>query len=404
MSHPGTLVLIMAAAVLAPLLAEGAARRIRIPLVIFEIGIGIAIGPDVLGWAHPGQVIDTLSDLGLAMLIFLAGYEIEFAAVRGATLRRAAGAWLISLVVGIGSALLVTGGETYRTFVIGTALTSTALGTVLPILRDSGSLRSPFGTVVSAFGAVGEFGPVVAMALLLSGRAPGKSAALLIAFAVITVGAVFWALRPRASWFSHLIDKTLHSSGQFAVRFVMLLLAGMLGLAEVFGLDILLGAFAAGILTRIVLHSASPEHSAEVFGKVEAMGFGFLVPLFYVTTGIEFDLHALLHDGRALALVPVFLLLFLLVRGGPVYLLAPRGLARGDRAALTLFASTCLPLVVAITTIGVDQKVLGTDEAAALVGAAMLSVLVLPLLAMRLHAGRGAAPPQSLASTESEAW
>ncbi|MFK0168557.1 cation:proton antiporter [Streptomyces sp. NPDC090306] len=406
MSHPGTLVLIMAAAVLAPLLAEVTARRVRVPLVIFEIALGVIVGPDVLGWAHTGQVVDTLSDLGLAMLIFLAGYEIDFAAVRGAILRRAAGAWAISLALGIGLAFWIGGGDTYKALVVGTALTSTALGTVLPILRDNGDLRGRFGAVTSAFGAVGEFGPIVAMALLLSGRKAGESTVLLIAFAVITAAAVFWAVRPRPRWFSRLVDTTLHSSGQFAVRFVMLLLTGMLALAEVFGLDILLGAFAAGVLTRIVLHSASPEHSAEVFGKVEAMGFGFLVPLFYVVTGIEFDLHALLTDWHALVLVPVFLLLFLVVRGGPVHALAPRELARADRRALTLFASTCLPLVVAITTIGVDQKVLGTDEAAALIGAAMVSVLVLPLLAMRVRGGRGEGGdgPTTLSSTESEAW
>jgi Kef-type K+ transport system membrane component KefB len=257
---------------------------------------------------------------------------------------------------------------------------------------------------MAAFGAVGEFGPVVATALLLSGRGPGLSTILLVVFAAITAGAVLWALRPRRPWFSRLIDKTLHSSGQFAVRFVVLLLAAMLALAQAFGLDILLGAFAAGVLTRLVLRGASPAHGDEVFGKVEALGFGFLVPLFYVVTGIEFDLRALLHDWRALILVPVFLLLFLLVRGGPVYLLAPRGLGPGDRTALTLFASTCLPLVVAITTIGVDQKVLGRDQAAALVGAAMISVLVLPLTATRLRAGGGHGKRAALSSAESEAW
>ncbi|GAA3212660.1 hypothetical protein GCM10020256_12240 [Streptomyces thermocoprophilus] len=292
MSHPGTLVLIMAAAVLATLLAESVAVRIRIPLVIFEIVLGILLGPDVLGWVHPGQVVDTLSDLGLAMLIFLAGYEIEFAQIRGGTLRRALWAWLISITVGIGLGFAISGGETFEAFAIGTVLTSTALGTVLPLLRDSGDLHSAFGRVMSAFGAVGEFGPIVAITLLLSGRRPGESAVLLVAFAVITAGAVLWAVRPRPPWFSRLIDNTLHSSGQFAVRFVMLVLAGMLGLSQVLGLDILLGAFAAGMLTRLILHGAAPEHSAEIVGRVEALGFGFLVPLFYIVTGIEFDLDA----------------------------------------------------------------------------------------------------------------
>ncbi|MCX4728085.1 cation:proton antiporter [Streptomyces sp. NPDC090052] len=404
MSHPGTLVLIMAAAVLAPLLANVAARRLAVPLVIFEIALGILIGPDALGWTHSDQVIDTLSNLGLSMLIFLAGYEIDFAAVRGRTLHRAAGAWLSSLAVAIAVAFLLSGDDVYKAFVIGTSLTSTALGTVLPMLKDEGDLHGRFGTVVTAFGAVGEFGPVVATALLLSGRKPGVSAALLIVFAAVTAAALFWALRPRPPWFSRLIDKTLHNSAQFAVRFVMFLLAGMLALASAFGLDILLGAFAAGILARLVLQGAAPHSSAEVLGKVEAMGFGFLVPLFYVVTGINFDLHALLHDVRSLVLLPVFLLLFLLIRGGPVYLLAPRDLDRRGRRALTLFAATCLPLVVAITTIGVSQKLVTSAVAAALVGAAMISVLVFPLLARRVRAGSDAAQPGPLDAEESEAW
>ncbi|WP_328375477.1 cation:proton antiporter [Streptomyces sp. NBC_00440] len=404
MSHPGTLVLIMAAAVLAPLLANVAARRLAVPLVIFEIALGILIGPDALGWTHSDQVIDTLSNLGLSMLIFLAGYEIDFAAVRGRTLHRAAGAWLSSLAVAIAVAFLLSGDDVYKAFVIGTSLTSTALGTVLPMLKDEGDLHGRFGTVVTAFGAVGEFGPVVATALLLSGRKPGVSAALLIVFAAVTAAALFWALRPRPPWFSRLIDKTLHNSAQFAVRFVMFLLAGMLALASAFGLDILLGAFAAGILARLVLQGAAPDSSAEVLGKVEAMGFGFLVPLFYVVTGINFDLHALLHDVRSLVLLPVFLLLFLLIRGGPVYLLAPRDLDRRGRRALTLFAATCLPLVVAITTIGVSQKLVTSAVAAALVGAAMISVLVFPLLARHVRAGSDAAQPGPLDAEESEAW
>ncbi|MDT0377531.1 cation:proton antiporter [Streptomyces sp. DSM 42041] len=403
MTHPGTLILIMAVAVLAPLLAHGVGRRVPVPLVIFEIALGILVGPQVLGWARTGQVLDTLADLGLAMLIFLAGYEIDFTAVRGDTLRRSTCAWLISLVLALGIALLMSGGETFESFVIGTALTSTALGTVLPILRDRGQLHGRFGTVMSGFGAVGEFGPVIAIALLLSGRRPAESALLLVAFGAITAVAVLWALRPRPAWFARLTEVTLHGSGQFAVRFVMLLLACMLGLAEVFGLDVLLGAFAAGVLTRLVMHDAAPASSAEVLGKVEAMGFGFLVPLFYVVTGIEFDLRALLDDLGALLLVPVFLVLFLLVRGAPVYLLAPRDLGTADRAALALFASTCLPLVVALTTIGTDQEVIGTPEAAALVGAAMLSVLLLPLSAMGLRSGKKARP-ESQAPGESEAW
>lgn len=269
MSQSGTtLILIMAIAVLAPLLAYGVGRKLPVPLVIFEILLGILVGPDVLDWAHTDALIDGLSQLGLTMLIFLAGYEIEFGKVRGDTLRRSVWAWLIALALGLATGVLLGGGYTNGVF-IGVALTSTALGTVLPVLRDAGDLHGRFGSVVMAFGAVGEFGPIIAMALLLSGRGAGESTVLLAVFAALTAGAVHWALRPRPPWFSRVIAKTLHTSGQFAVRFVFLLLAVMLGASQALGLDILLGAFAAGLITRLVLTGAAPESGPEILEKIE---------------------------------------------------------------------------------------------------------------------------------------
>ncbi|WP_370412906.1 cation:proton antiporter [Streptomyces fradiae] len=409
MSHSGTtLILIMAIAVLAPLLAYGAARRLPVPLVIFEILLGILVGPDVLDWARTDALIDGLSQLGLTMLIFLAGYEIEFDKVRGDTLKRSLSAWGIALVLGLAAGVLLGGGYTKGVF-IGVALTSTALGTVLPVLRDSGGLHGRFGSVVMAFGAVGEFGPIIAMALLLSGRRPAESAALLAVFAALTAGAVFWAMRPRRPWFSDIIVRTLDSSGQFALRFVFLLLAVMLGASTALGLDVLLGAFAAGMITRLLLAGAAPEYGPRILEKVEAVGFGFLVPVFFVVTGIEFDLDSLLSGGRTLLLLPLFLALFLVVRGGPIWFLAPRDLGRRDRSGLVLYGSTALPLVVAITTIGVDDKTLTAGEAAALVGAGMVSVLVFPLLALELRAGaespsrpEAASEPESASESASE--
>ncbi|GGY30301.1 cation:proton antiporter [Streptomyces omiyaensis] len=401
MSHSGTtLVLIMVIAVLAPLLAYWAGRRVPVPLAVFEILLGILVGPDVLGWARSGELIDGLSELGLTMLIFLAGYEIEFGKVRGDTLRRSVWAWLAALALGLTAGILLGGGYSTGVF-IGVALTSTALGTVLPVLRDSGGLRGRFGSVVMAFGAVGEFGPIIAMALLLSGRSAAESTVLLAVFAALTAAAVHWALRPRPPWFAAVIARTLHTSGQFAVRFVFLLLALMLGASTALGLDVLLGAFAAGLITRLVLTGAAPEAGPEILEKVEGVGFGFLVPVFFVVTGIEFDLDALLSGGRALLLLPVFLLLFLVVRGAPMWFLAPRDLDRTDRGALVLYGSTALPLVVAITTIGLDDEALSPGEAAALVGAGMASVLVFPLLAMRMRAGRDRMPEEAVSGSES---
>ncbi|CAM5523023.1 hypothetical protein STANM337S_04043 [Streptomyces tanashiensis] len=211
-------------------------------------------------------------------------------------------------------------------------------------------------------------------------------------------------MRPRPPWFSNVIARTLHTSGQFAVRFVFLLLALMLGASTALGLDVLLGAFAAGLITRLVLTGAAPESGPQILEKVEGVGFGFLVPVFFVVTGIEFDLDSLLDGGRTLLLLPVFLLLFLVVRGGPIWLLAPRDLGRRDRGGLVLYGSTALPLVVAITTIGVDDREMTAGEAAALVGAGMLSVLVLPLLALKLRARAGEKVLPAESAGGSEAW
>ncbi|MFJ4867180.1 cation:proton antiporter [Streptomyces sp. NPDC088757] len=402
-----SLILIMTIAVLAPLLSYAVGRRLPVPLVVFEILLGVLVGPDVLDWARTDALVDGLSQLGLTMLIFLAGYEIEFGEVRGDTLRRALWAWAAALALGLGAGVLLGGGYAKGVF-IGVALTSTALGTVLPVLRDAGDLHGRFGSVVMAFGSVGEFGPVIAMALLLSGRGAGESTALLAVFAALTALAVLWALRPRPPWFSRVVVRTLDTSGQFAVRFVFLLLALMLGASQALGLDVLLGAFAAGLITRLVLAGVAPESGPRILEKVEGVGFGFLVPVFFVVTGIEFDLSALLDGGRNLLLLPVFLLLFLVVRGGPVWFLAPRDLGRADRRGLVLYSSTALPLIVAITAIGVEDGELTAGESAALVGAGMVSVLVFPLLATRLRGrGRGRAggkAPSSDPVSGSETW
>ncbi|MFF7988555.1 cation:proton antiporter [Kitasatospora xanthocidica] len=385
-AQPLNLLLIPAAAVAAPLVADRLLRWIAVPTVVVEIVLGVLIGPDVLGWAHLDELVDALSQFGLAMLMFLAGYEIDFGKLRGGPLKRAGAAWLLSLVVALGVGALVDPHPLDGAFA-GLVLTTTALGTILPILRDSGELPTPFGSLVMATGAVGEFAPIIAIAVLLSGNSPARTAVILGAFAVITAVAVLGARRPRPAWTTRLIERTLRTSGQFAIRTVILVLAAMVAAALWLDLDMLLGAFTAGIVSRLLLSGIRRAEEEVIEAKLEAIGFGFLVPVFFVVSGMNFDLDALLDDPGTLLLVPLYLLLFLLVRGLPAGLLAPAGLGRGDRAALTLYGATALPLVVVITTIEVDAGHLSSSTAAALVGAGMLSVLVFPLAARRVRGG-----------------
>jgi len=287
-------------------------------------------------------------------------------------------------------------GEIIKGVYIGIALTSTALGTLMPVLRDAGELRTPFGRAVTAVGAVGEFGPLLAISLFLSGRRPLAAALVLIGFAVIAGAAIWFASRGGHQSFHRLVRATLHTSGQFAVRFVVLVIAALVGLSIALGLDMLLGAFAAGVLCRILLAGAEPTDAHHIESKLEAVAFGVLVPIFFINTGIGFDLKSLLGDPRALILLPIFLVLLIVVRGVPGSFSAPPGATFRDRAALTLFSATGLPIIVAVTAIGVREHELPAGTATALVGAGMLSVLIFPLAALLLRqrsADGGVRPP-----------
>lgn len=391
----GTIVLVPLLAVGAALLTAAVGRVAKIPLVVFEIVLGLLLGPSVLGWVPSSAALDTVANFGLAFLFFMAGQEIDFAAIRGRPLGRASLGWLISLAVGV--LLGVVFAPTVPAGVyIGVALCSTALGTLMPMLRDAGELRTPFGLAVTAVGAVGEFGPLLAISLFLSGRKPLTAAIVLIAFVVIAGAAIWFAARGRHEGFHRLVRATLHTSGQFAIRFVVLVIAALVGLSLALGLDMLLGAFAAGVICRILLGGAEERDAHLVETKLEAVAFGVLVPVFFINTGVTFRLDALLGDPRALLLLPLFLVVLLVVRGLPGSLAAPRGSTFRDRASLTLFSATGLPIIVAVTDIGLKEHDLAPGTAAALVGAGMLSVLVFPLVALTLRrrsADGGLRPP-----------
>ncbi|GIT79253.1 sodium/hydrogen exchanger [Leifsonia sp. LS1] len=381
-----TIVIVPVLAVVAPVLARIVGRVAAIPLVVFEIVLGLLVGPSLLGWVPESDGLAAFANIGLAFLFFMAGNEIDFSAIRGRPLRRASLGWLVSLVAGVLLAAVLAPSFIAAVY-IGIALTSTALGTLMPVLRDAGELRTPFGLAVTAVGAVGEFGPLLAISLFLSGRRPVTAALVLVGFAVVSAAAIWFASRGGHRGFHRLVRATLHTSGQFAVRFVVLVIAALIGLSLALGLDMLLGAFAAGVVCRILLSGADEPDRKLVDGKLEAVAFGVFVPIFFINTGVGFDLGALLADPRSLLLLPIFLVLLLIVRGLPGSLAAPRGSTLADRASLTLFSATGLPIIVAVMSIGVEDGDVPSGTATALVGAGMLSVLLFPLLALLLRRG-----------------
>jgi Kef-type K+ transport system membrane component KefB len=386
----GSFLTIVVVAAVAALSAGLLARRLVVPVVVLELVLGIVVGPEALNLAQPDAFVDFFSSLGLGMLFFFAGYEIDFERIRGQPLRLAAFGWAISLVLAYSiGGLLSLAGIVLSLVFTGSALATTAIGTLIPILRDAGELKTRFGTYLLGAGAMGEFGPILLITLVFSTKSAAANAAILIAFVVVAVLAGVIAVRSMGrTW--NLFERTLETSSQLAIRVTVVIVFALAALASELGLDLLLGGFVAGIILRLALQGREVE---VLESKLTAVGYGFLIPFFFVASGLAVDLGALLDDPVQFLKVPLFLALFLLVRGAPALLLYRKVLDARERAALALFSATELPLVVAIATIAVGEGHMRSSTAASLILAAICSTAVYPIVALRLRAS--AAPRSS---------
>lgn len=375
---------IFAIAVVSPLLSR--LSRGYVPDAVLLLAFGVVVGPHALGWAGRDG-LDMLSELGLGMLFLLAGYELDPKLLSGRTGRVAQASWLIGLLVAwasVAAAFSMGLGQAGFTahIAIAIALTSTALGTLLPILKQAGLDRSVLGRAVMAHGAVGELGPVLAMSLLLTSRSIAGAIVVLVLFGVaallvaITPGAVL----SRAPWIGTAVTRMSGGTVQLPVRAVMLLLVSLMTVAAVFDLDVVLGSFAAGLILRRLI---GPEHP-EIGRSLEVIGFGVLIPIFFVTSGMNIDVSAVAAmPGTWMVLV----LAIAVARGLPVwfgarfvddghFLRHPR-----ERTRLALFAATGLPIIVAVTEVAVDSGLMGQSLASTLVAAGATTVLLFPLIA-----------------------
>ena len=402
------LAIVAAAAVAGTLVAVAGGRGLFLPVVVVELTLGVLIGPQLLDLAKVNAFTEFFGDLGLGMLFFFAGYEIDLARIRGMPLRLGLLGWAMSLAIAYAlGGLLALAGVVISLVYVGSALATTAIGTLLPVLSDTGEMRSRFGTYLLAAGAVGEFGPILLLTLVLSTQSELHNALILVAFVLVAVAVAVVAVRSSERTLP-LFERTLESSSQLAVRWFVVLVFALALLANKLGLDLLLGGFAAGLITRQVLQKSE----VEVFdSKLNAVAFGFFVPFFFVVSGLRLDVDALFSSVSSVAKLLLFFVLFLVVRGTPALLLY-RGVLplREDRIALALFSSTQLPLVVAITTLAVRDGHMRSSTAAALVGAGALSTLAGPLHGLRMRRiaaekraaarrGRGGALPAEAPAT-----
>jgi Kef-type K+ transport system membrane component KefB len=393
-----SLLWIASCAVLAPLIA-GLVPRKLVPEVVILLIAGIVIGPFGLRLAETDDAIGILRELGLGMLFLLAGYEIEVSELTGRSGRRALITWLICLA----GALLVVfmiglSGAVHAEIAVAIALCSTALGTLLPILKDGGLLSTPVGKAVLNHGAYGELGPIIAMAVLLGTGGPAEAVIAVIMFVLIAAAVTLpWRrIRKETSKIMAVIRAGSETTGQTTVRLTVLLLVALSVLAEIFQLDVVLGAFAAGFILRQSL----PRGDEQLEHKLNGLAFGLLIPIFFVTSGMAID-------PAAVAAQPLILLLFvgmiMAVRGLPVFVSSKleRDLATGrplfdtrDSARVGLFAATGLPIIVAVTSTAVSAGQMTPENASVLVAGGAVTVLTMPLAAT-LVGGRssGSAPP-----------
>ena len=269
------LTIVVTAALAGTVAAVAGQRNVFLPVVVLELLFGVIVGPQVLDLAHVDAFTAFFSDLGLGMLFFFAGYEIDFARIRGEPLRLGALAWAMSLAIayGIGGALAAAGVVVSLVFV-GSALSTTAIGTLLPVLSDTGELETEFGTYLLAAGAVGEFGPILLLTLVLSTQSAVHNAAILVAFVVLAVGVAVAAVRSAGRTIP-LFEDTVEKSSQLVVRWIVVLVFALGLLASHLGLDLLLGGFAAGLITRQVLRKSE----VPIFdSKLNAVAFGVFIP------------------------------------------------------------------------------------------------------------------------------
>jgi Kef-type K+ transport system membrane component KefB len=373
------LLIVMAVAFAAPLVL-GFFPRVLLPSVVLEIVAGIVVGPSVLGWVEVDEAVEVVSLLGLAFVLFLAGLEIEFGELRGRVLRLTLSGFGISFAVALAVSLgLSAAGLVDTPLLVAIILCATSLGVLVPVLKDSGQLSTTFGQLIIAAASIADFGAIILLSIFFSGEGGTGSTLLLLGGLFGLALAVFAAVRgvERSRRLREDLERLQDTTAQIRVRAALVLLVGFAALAESLGLEVILGAFIAGAIISLVDRDEWMTHPG-LHRKLEAIGFGFFIPAFFVTSGVRFDLDALTASASNVLMVPIFLAALLVARGLPA--IVYRGALDARQTAIAgLMQATSLPFIVAATAIGRELGLIDAAASAAMIGAGLLSVLLFPL-------------------------
>jgi Kef-type K+ transport system membrane component KefB len=378
------LLIVVAVAFAAPLVL-GFFPGVKLPSIVLEIVAGIVIGPSVLGIVDLDDSISVIAVIGLAFLLFLAGLEIEFDKLRGQVLRLTLIGFAVSFAIAVLVALILKASGLIETpLLVAIILCATSLGVLVPVLKDAGEISSTFGQLVIAAGTIADFGAVILLSVFFSGEGGVGATLLLIGSLVLLAAVVLIAVKTaeRSSVIRQDLIRLQDTTAQIRVRGAVVLLVGFAAIAESLGLETILGAFMAGAILSLLDRDEAMTHP-EFRRKLEAVGFGIFIPVFFVSSGVNYDLGALLSSASNLTLVPIFLTALLAVRGVPA-LLYRRVLDARHTAIAGLMQATSLPFIVAAVAIGEELGLIGAAEGAALIGAGLLSVLIFPATGLSL--------------------
>ncbi|HEX4672011.1 MAG TPA: cation:proton antiporter [Solirubrobacteraceae bacterium] len=384
--HFTNLLIVVAIGLFAPL-ALGFFPRFRLPAIVLEIVLGIVIGPSGLGWVTPDLPVSILALVGLAFLLFLSGLEIDLQRLRGQILKLTALGFVVSFVIAIVVGLgLQAGGFVKSPLFVAIVLVATSLGVIVPVLKDSGNISTSFGQLVIAAASIADFGAIILLSLFFSGNGSSSTAGTLILLglfgAVVVLVGLAIAGFERSMKLSGVLTRLQDTTAQIRVRAAFVLLIGFTALAEQVGLETILGAFAAGALVSLIDRDEAMTHP-QFRLKLEAAGFGIFIPIFFVASGLRFDLNALFASASTVARVPLFLLAIYLARALPA-LVYVRLLGRSRAVIAGVLQATSLPFIVAATQIGLQLGVVTRASAAGLVAAGLLSVVISPALGLML--------------------
>lgn len=379
------LLIVVAIAFGAPLLL-GLAPRLRLPAVVLEIVAGIVAGPSVLGWVHINEPISILSIVGLAFLLFLAGLEIDPARLRGMVLRLAAIGFLVSVGIALAVGYTLSGvGLVSSPLLVAIILTATSLGVIVPVLKDAGEISSQFGQLVIAAASIADFGAIILLSIFFSrnGAGVGGQLALLGIFggAVLIAGLALAELE-HIGRLSQVLLRLQDTTAQIRIRGAFVLLIGLVALASKLGLEVILGAFAAGMILAVLDRDTMRTHPL-LHVKLDGAGYGIFIPVFFVASGVRFDLDALLANASAVAMVPIFVIALIVVRGLPA-IVYRNALDRRRIVVSGILQATSLPFIVAATAIGVELDALSKAAGAAMIAAGLVSVLIFPVLGLTI--------------------